>query len=250
VADPALLDLAVFLAATLVAAVVAGMAGFAFGLIAAAGWLHVLAPAQVTALIVAYALIVQGYAVWKLRHALRLQRLLPLVIGGQIGIPLGVELLRWTPASTVRLGIGIFLVLFCLYSLLRPRLRSMTGASALADGGVGVLSGVIGGASGLAGILPTIWSSLRGWTKDEQRAVFQPVGVTIFLGTAAWLGGTGTINSATVRLFLLGLPVLLAGTWAGLKLYGRLDEARFRQVVLVLLLLSGLALVVPRLIAI
>jgi hypothetical protein len=38
--------------------------------------------------------------------------------------------------------------------------------------------------------------------------------------------------------------VLLAGTWLGLKLYGRLDEATFRKVVLVLLLVSGATLVV------
>ena len=38
------------------------------------------------------------------------------------------------------------------------------------------------------------------------------------------------------------VPVLLAGTWAGLRLYGKLDEAGFRKVVLVLLLISGCAL--------
>jgi hypothetical protein len=34
------------------------------------------------------------------------------------------------------------------------------------------------------------------------------------------------------------------GTWAGLKSFGHLNEASFRKVVLVLLLLSGLALVI------
>jgi uncharacterized membrane protein YfcA len=38
------------------------------------------------------------------------------------------------------------------------------------------------------------------------------------------------------------LPALLAGTWLGMKLYGRLDEAAFRKVVLILLLASGAAL--------
>jgi uncharacterized protein len=44
---------------------------------------------------------------------------------------------------------------------------------------------------------------------------------------------------------VVGLPALLAGTWVGLKLYGHLDEAAFRKVVLLLLLVSGIALVVP-----
>ena len=37
----------------------------------------------------------------------------------------------------------------------------------------------------------------------------------------------------------------LAAVRVGLKLYGNLDEAGFRKVVLVLLLASGVALVVP-----
>jgi hypothetical protein len=62
--------------------------------------------------------------------------------------------------------------------------------------------------------------------------------------SALWLGAKVAISSETIRLFLLGLPVLLAGTWLGLKLYGRVNEATFRKVVLVLLLLSGVALLV------
>jgi uncharacterized membrane protein YfcA len=35
---------------------------------------------------------------------------------------------------------------------------------------------------------------------------------------------------------------MLGGLWLGFRLYGRLDEAAFRKVVLVLLLAAGLAL--------
>lgn len=239
------LDLALFVAATFAASFVAGLAGFAFGLVAAAVWLHLLTPLQTAALIVSYGLIVQGYAVWKLRRAIRLKRLLPLLIGSQIGIPLGVELLRWMPAASMRTGVGIFLMVFSLYSLLKVRLPSMANAGTLADGSVGALSGIVGGATGLAGIVPTIWAGLRGWNKDEQRAVFQPIAVAIFIGTALWLGGAGSIDRDTAGLFMIGLPAVLIGTWAGLKLYARLDETGFRRVVLVLLLLAGLALVAP-----
>ena len=41
----------------------------------------------------------------------------------------------------------------------------------------------------------------------------------------------------------LSKPALLAGTWLGLRLYGKLDEGGFRRVVLLLLLISGVALV-------
>ena len=83
---------------------------------------------------------------------------------------------------------------------------------------------------------------MRGWSPPEQRAVFQPVDVIVFLLTALFLGGTGTIAPGTFSLFLIGLPAVALGTWTGLKLFGRLNEAAFRRVVLVLLLASGIAL--------
>ncbi|WP_291577126.1 hypothetical protein [Bradyrhizobium sp.] len=54
----------------------------------------------------------------------------------------------------------------------------------------------------------------------------------------------GLITPEITRLFLIGLPALVAGTLLGWSLYGKLDEVAFRRVVLILLLLSGLAIVV------
>ena len=64
-----------------------------------------------------------------------------------------------------------------------------------------------------------------------------------FFITLIGLGGIGAINTASLQLFAIGLPALAIGTWAGWKLYGKLDERKFRVAVLVLLLLSGIALV-------
>jgi len=85
---------------------------------------------------------------------------------------------------------------------------------------------------------------VRGWPKDEQRAVFQPTGVATFAMIALWLGGAGMVATDTLMLIAIGLPAVLAGTWVGLKLYGKLDESGFRKVVLALLLVSGATLVI------
>jgi uncharacterized membrane protein YfcA len=238
------LDLGLFALGTFAAAFVTGLAGFAFGIIAAAVWLHFLSPMQAAALIVAFGLIVQGVSVWKLRRAIKWRRLLPFLIGGAIGVPIGGELLRWAAPGTLRMAVGAILVLFSLWNLFRPSLASMARAGVIADGAVGVVNGVIGGATGLAGIAAVIWCNLRGWPPPEQRAVFQPSGVAVFAMTGLWLGGTGMVGGDTLALFLIGLPALAVGTWAGLKLFGKLDEVTFRRIVLVLLLISGAGLLV------
>ena len=110
----------------------------------------------------------------------------------------------------------------------------------IADSIVGHLSGAFSGSTGLAGIPIIVWASLCRWSKDDQRAVFQPVVVAVFVMTLIWFGGAGVVNTETLRLFWIGLPAVIVGTWLGLQLYGRLDEATFRVIVLVLLLASGL----------
>lgn len=237
-------ELILFVLATFAASFVAGLAGFAFGVVAAAVWLHFLAPAQVAALIVAFGLIVQGWAVLKLRKSIKPARLAPFIAGGVIGVPIGAEILRWASPSNLRPGIGAVLIVFSLYSLLRPKLPSFAGARPLADSGIGVINAALGGATGLAGIIGTVWCGLRDWSPPEQRAVFQPVAVSVFLMTALWLGGAGMVGKDTIGLFLIGLPALGLGHWAGLRAFGRLGAADFRRVVMILLLLSGLSLVV------
>jgi len=192
------LDLALFAAGAFAAAFVTGIAGFAFGVVAAAVWLHVLTPVQAAALIVVFGLIVQGWSVWKLRAALQWSRLF---------------------VSTASVG-------------------------RVADGAVGVINGMIGGATGLAGIAGVVWCSMRGWSPAEQRATFQPAGIAVFAATTLWLGGAGMIGRDILGLFAIGLPALAIGTWAGLKFFGKLNDQSFRRIVLGLLLISGASLLV------
>ena len=237
-------EIPVFLIATFAGALVAGLSGFAFGLVVSSVWLYILTPLQTATLIIAFGLIVQGYAVWKLRAALDWKKLWPFGLGAALGVPVGVGVLTWANPAHVRAGIGALLVLYSLYALLRPTLAPVKAGGAVADVGAGFLNGVLGGITGLAGIFVTIWCGLRGWPKDVQRTVFQPVAVATFLMSALWIGARGAIAADTIKLFLIGLPALLAGTWLGLKLFGRLNEAAFRKIVLVLLLASGAVLII------
>jgi len=109
-----------FLSGTFLAALVAGLGGFAFGIVAAAVWLYILTPLQTAILIMGLGLVVQGYSVWKLRHALGWRRLAPLLVGTALGVPLGVLALAHSDPHYLRLGIGAVLVLFSLYGLWRP----------------------------------------------------------------------------------------------------------------------------------
>jgi uncharacterized membrane protein YfcA len=234
--------LGLFLLAAFIGGFASGLAGFAMGFIVSGIWLHIITPIQTTTLIVGYGLWTQGYGVWKLRHSLSWRNVAPFIIGGTIGVPLGTTLLTYVDPAYFRSGVGLLLVVYGAYGLARPTFKPLPAGTA-ANGGVGFLNGLLCGLTGLPGFIITVWCQLRGWTKDVQRAVFQPVMLAAIVATAISLSFTGAVTEETAKLYLLGLPALLTGLWLGFKLYGKLDEARFRRVVLILLLLSGVSLI-------
>lgn len=239
------LELAIFLGATFFGGVVSGMAGFALGLVVSAFWLHIMSPIQAATIIVGYGLVMQTYGTWKLRRALNWRHVWPFILGGTVGVPIGAMLLTRIDPDYVRTGIGILLIAYGSYGLARPSLKPLR-AGAAADAGIGLLNGLLSGMTGLPGIIVTIWCQLRGLSKDAQRTIFQPVILATLAMSIVSLGLAGAITRDSIKLFLLGIPVLIAGAWAGLRLYGRLDDDAFRKVILVLLLVSGLTLVVPK----
>src|SRR3981081_286253 len=136
------LELPIFLLATFAGAMVAGLSGFAFGLVAASIWLYILNPLQTATLIIAFGLIVQGYSVWKLRRALDWKKLWPFVTGAALGVPVGGSILTWANPAHVRMGVGAFLVLYSLYALFRPAIAPVKAGGAEGDAGGGALNGL------------------------------------------------------------------------------------------------------------
>lgn len=235
------LQLVLYVAGIFAGALVTGVTGFAFALIAAAVWLHFLTPLQTATLTISYGLIVQGYGFWKMRHAFDWNRVWPYIAGGAPGVAIGVQLLRWANPAYLRAGIAIFLVLYATYNLARPAMKPIKGGM-VADTAVGFASGLLGSMAGFPGIIIVIWCTLRGWPRDVQRGVFQPVSVAMLAMSAAALAATGSIALNTVYLYLLGLPALALGTWAGFRLYGKIDDEGFRKIVTWLLLAAGVFL--------
>lgn len=238
------LELGLFLLTIFFGGVVSGFAGFALGLVVAPVWLHIFTPLQTATLIIGCGLLMQGYGTWKLRHALIWRDMWPFIIGGAIGVPIGAMLLTRIEPTYMRAGVGVLLGLYSAYGLARPTVKPLH-CGVPADLTIGVFNGLLSGLTGLPGVIVTIWCQMRGWPKDRQRTIFQPVILVTLLMSIVSLGVAGAITLPTVKIFMLGLPALFAGAWSGMKLYGHVDEAAFRKAILLLLLVSGLTLIVP-----
>jgi uncharacterized protein len=129
-----------------------------------------------------------------------------------------------------------------VYVLAGLRLPQLTWGGKTADAGVGFVGGLFGGVAGLSGIFPAMWTQLRGWSKEASRGVYQPFILLAHLLTLLLIGSVALDRDGAV-LFLIAIPAVLLGSWIGWKLYGRLDERRFRHLLSLLLIVSGLLLI-------
>ena len=244
-------EIALLVVGAAVAGFVQGLSGFAFGMVAMSFWVWGIEPRVAAVMAVFGSLTGQVVAVVSSRRPFRLQALAPFLAGGVLGIPLGIAVLPHLNPDLFRLVLGSVLVVWCPLMLLSTRLPRVTRGGRLADGVAGLAGGFMGGIGGFTGVVPTLWCTLRGMAKDEQRAIIQNFNLAALAFTM--LGYL--VSGAVTRDMWPRLPIvavaLLVPVLLGSRLYVGLSEAAFRQVVLTLLSLSGLAMLVaavPRLI--
>ncbi len=85
-----------------------------------------------------------------------------LIVSTMIGIPVGLFFLKTMPESIVKAVLGIVLVVFGLYNLIKPRLLTIQ-SSRLAYA-FGLIAGVLGGAYNAFGPPVIAYGVLCGWS--------------------------------------------------------------------------------------
>jgi uncharacterized protein len=221
----------------------AGLAGFAFSAVTGAILFHLVAPIDAVPLLLACSITTQLFSISKLWHTMQWRQCLPYLIGGFAGIPIGAELLKSFDAHIFAAGFGFLLICYSLYMLLRPHVV-LRGGGRYVEVVAGFAGGITGGATAFPGAFPTVWCSLRGLSKLEQRGIVQPFILLMQIATLVYFSKLGILASATLTTYLLCAPAVVLGTWLGLRLFNRIDDKRFRQVILLFLLISGATLLV------
>jgi len=225
-----------------VAGFVQGLSGFAFGLVAMSFWAWTVEPRLAAVLAVFGALTGQVIAAVTVRRGFDPRLLLPFVLGGLVGVPVGVWLLPRIDAVAFKAGLGALLVVWCSAMLMARRLPRLRWGGRVADGVSGLLGGVCGGIGGFTGPVPTLWCTLRGLERDVQRSIVQNFNLSMLAVSFAVHAAAGHVTSAMLPLLALVAVCVLVPVLLGARLYVGISDAAFRQLVLALLTASGLAL--------
>ena len=221
---------------------VQGLSGFAFSMVAMSLWAWTVDPKLAAVLATFGGLTGQVIAAVSVRRGFNKALLLPFVLGGLLGVPLGVWLLPNLDVPLFKACLGGLLVIWCPAMLMARNLGRVTVGGRPADAVIGLIGGACGGLGGFSGAIPTLWCTLRGLEKDVQRAVIQNFNLAMLAVAFALHVGTGLVSVQMVPLFAIVAAAVLLPVLLGARLYIGISEATFRKLVLGLLTLSGVAL--------
>lgn len=225
-----------------------GLAGTGTALFALGFFLMVLPPKAAVAVVSILAVLAGSQGLWVVRHDIRanLSKLLMYLVPGLLGVPIGISLLQFVDTDTLRLLIGVLLVVYGGYFSARNALPAFSQATPLIDALVGFIGGLLGGMASLAGAVPGMWLSMRPWTKGEIRSVLQPFNVTVLSTTVVLLFFNGAYDSTVLKALIIALPVALVASQLGILIYQRISDTQFRRLLIGLSLLMGLGILLQR----
>lgn len=235
-------DLPLLVVGAIVAGFVQGLSGFGFSMVAMSLWAWGLEPRVAAVMAVFGSVIGQIVIAFSVRRPISLRVLAPFLAGGIVGIPIGVTILPYLNPHLFRLVLGLMLVIWCPIMLFSHHLPRVTAGGRLTDALIGAAGGVMGGIGGFTGVVPTLWTTLRGLEKDHQRAIIQNFNLATLSFTMAAYVATGAVTADMIPAMPVVAVALLVPSVLGAKAYVGLSQAAFRRVVLSLLTLSGVAM--------
>ena len=159
------------------------------------------------------------------------------------GLPLGYLVYRYLPAGALKIALGAFVVVVAVANLTGLGIRIKVPA--LFYYLLNFLGGIFQGALAAGGPLLIIYAARALQDKAAFRATLSIVWIVLNSILCITYLATGVFSRTMLPAMGVGIACMLLGTVLGMLLHDRLPEKPFRVLVFVLLLISGVALLLP-----
>jgi hypothetical protein len=229
----------------LLAAFTQSLTGFGSGLVTMAFLPAVIGIRASAPLVALFAGTLESILFLRYRDSINLAAVWRLLVAALAGIPLGILGARMIDERIVLTMLGIVLVIYPLYALFTPKLPQVKEGRLTF--GVGFVAGLLGGAYNTSGPPVIVYAHSRSWSPQEFKANLQAFFLLIDTMTITSHAVGGNITPFVWQNFLFILPAIFIGLVAGLALDRLLNPARFRNIVLVMLIVLGLRMMITAL---
>ncbi|MGD8576581.1 MAG: sulfite exporter TauE/SafE family protein [Thiohalophilus sp.] len=177
---------------------------------------------------------------WRHRQHTAWREVLTVLPFTMAGVAVALYLLTSLETATLAHALGIFILVFSLYSLIGPELKQHCSARWSVVSGT--LGGIIGTLFGTSGPLYVIYYQLRGLSKSVFRStiatIFLIEGVIRLSGYAA----SGLYNAEKMLWIAASLPLMAIGLYIGGHIHTNITQRQFQRAIGILLMISGVAL--------
>ncbi|PLX15707.1 MAG: sulfite exporter TauE/SafE family protein [Marinilabiliales bacterium] len=165
-----------------------------------------------------------------------------LIVSSLIGIPIGIWYLKDINENFIKLILGIIVLLFALYSAIKPKLIHLKNEKY--SWLFGFIAGLLGGAYNTNGPPIVVYSSLKKWNPKNFRATLQGYFFTTGIMVIVGHGAAGNFTSEVLTYFAYCLPIVLVAVIIGASINKRIPTQNFHKYIYMILAMLGFALMV------
>ena len=176
------------------------------------------------------------------RHKLNKYVYIPLAALVLVGSIPGAFLLKNVDARYIKIVFGFVVILLGIEMFFREKKSRHMKESKLILGIIGILSGVLCGLFGVGALLAAYVGRVTK-TSDEFKVNISAVFIVENTFRIVIYSVLGIITLSNLKQALIMVPFMLAGLFAGIKSGTILDEKIIKRLVIILLIISGVALI-------
>jgi len=187
--------------------------------------------------------IVSAPLIFEVRHQLRVTEVMPLAIGGVIGVPVGLVILKAVDADVLKILVGAVVIMACILVFLAPRL-TFGGRNVFSGLVTGALSGLLRASTSMSGP-PVVLYTLSHESRIEQfRSTILGVFLVTGILTLPGLLIADLVSRDAVIATAVALPGMVVGLVVGAVLRARVQPNLFRPLVLAVLVITSIGVIV------
>jgi len=229
---------ALALCAVFVAAFIRGVTGFGFALILAPILLLIFTPANVVVVNLFLGLISNILVLSYSFKKVDLKKILSMIIGSALGIPLGAWIIILIAPATLKILIGGVTVSCAV--LLALGFSSTFTREKLGSAVAGFLSGVLSSSTSLGGPPVVLFMHNQNWRKD---VIYSSL-AAYFLFACFWsliaLYISGLVDTQIIVVAASLTPALLSGVGLGIIFFRRINARHFRRLSIAIVICAGI----------
>lgn len=227
-----LAEVVVFIGAT-----VKGATGFGFALVSSPILVLMLDPKLVVAVSVPIQLAMDTLILSRVWRHVEPRKVIPIVLTGAIGVPLGNFVILVVSSDTLRLIVFSLVILFSIILITGFTVR--INRERTAGGIAGLFAGVLYSSTSMSGPPMVLFMVNQGWSRETFRSSLSLVSVCLETLTVISLSASGVITAQSLKLDLVLIPTVLICFLLAMKLLTKLNPQRFRKFVTYLVFTTG-----------